>query len=228
MKTTMKTTMTLGAIWACDPSADSWKKLIAECGTSADDYVVDLRDILRSNGPQDAWWSTRCLPRRERVALALRAARTVERLSPAAKKCNDVTERWLDGASTDEELAAAWEAASAAWDADAAWDAASAERAALAAAWDAASAAWDAASALDAASAARAAAVGADAAWSVAARAAAVAARAALAEADAAWSEGAWSAGAWSAWSAAASAKADAWASLGEILRQWCDEQEEK
>jgi hypothetical protein len=155
MKTTMKTTMTLGEIRACGPCADGWKKLIAACGTSADDHVVDLRDILRSNGPCGAWWATRCLPQRERVAMALLAAMTLEHSS------------------------------------------------------------------------AEAASVGADAAWSVAARAAAVAARAALAEADAAWSAGAWSAGAWAAWAAAASAKADAWASLGEILRQWCDEQED-
>jgi hypothetical protein len=164
----MKTTMTLGEIRAFHPCEPGWKKLIAACGTSDDAHVVDLRDILRSNGPQDAWWATRCLPRRERVALALRAARTVERLSPAAKKCNDVTERWLRGDASDEELAseaapppsAAWAAsaawdASAAWAASAAWDAASAARAA--AAWDAASSAWDAASAR-AARAARAAA----------------------------------------------------------------------
>ena len=67
----MKTTMTLGLIRSYNPCADGWKKLIAACGTSSDDHVVDLRDILRSNGQKDAWWATRCLPRRERVSLEI-------------------------------------------------------------------------------------------------------------------------------------------------------------
>jgi hypothetical protein len=201
MKTAMKTTMTLGEIRAFHPCEPGWKKLIAECGTSADEHVVDLRDILRSNGPRDAWWATRCLPRRERVALALRAARTVERLSPAAKKCNDVTERWLRGDASDDELASA---AAAAWDAAAALDAARAARAAealdaaaaaRAEAWMAVSAAWAARAAWDAAAAARAA-----------------AARAAMAA---------------SAARASAAARAEAWKNLGEIMLQWCDEQED-
>jgi hypothetical protein len=167
----MKTTMKLGAIRACDPCADGWKKLIAACGTSDDAHVVDLRDILRSNGPQDAWWAIRCLPRLERVSLALRAARTVESLSPAAKECNDVTERWLRGDASDEELASE-AAAMAAW---AAW--AASEAAAMAASEAAARAAW------------------------VASAASAAAARAAA---------------------------APAWKNLGEIMLQWCDEQDQR
>jgi hypothetical protein len=65
--------MTLGEIRNASPSPESWKKLITSCGTSDDGHVVDLRDILKSNGPKDAWWATRCLPLRERVSLTLRA-----------------------------------------------------------------------------------------------------------------------------------------------------------
>jgi hypothetical protein len=67
--------MTLGEIRNASPRPcePGWKKLIAACGTSDDGHVVDLRDILKSNGPKDAWWATRCLPLREQVSLALRA-----------------------------------------------------------------------------------------------------------------------------------------------------------
>jgi hypothetical protein len=197
----MKTTMTLGEIRHENPRpcTEGWKKLIAACGTSDDDHVVDLRDILRSNGPRDAWWATRSLPRSERVALALRAARTVEHTSPAAKKCNAVTERWLRGEATDEELRAAL--AEAAWAEAEAQDYLASHRGppdpALrvprkrAAAW-------------------------------AAARAARAAAAAAWAEAEAAAAEAALAAG------VEAEAEAAAWDRLGEIMRQWCDEQDEE
>ena len=42
---------------------------------------------------------------------ALRIARTVENLSPVAKDCNDVTERYLDGEAGEDELVAARNAA---------------------------------------------------------------------------------------------------------------------
>ena len=121
----MQTTMTLGEIRSYDPGPEVWEKLVSACGTSDDKHVVDLRDILRSNGPKDASWTTRSLPRRERVALALIASRTVEHLSTAAQVCNDVTARWIAGEAIDKDLAVAASAAlAAAWETefDAAWE----------------------------------------------------------------------------------------------------------
>jgi hypothetical protein len=74
----MKTTMTLGEIRNVNPSPESWKKLIISCGTLDDAHVVDLRDILRSNGPRDAWWATECLPLKERKALRDLATKQTE------------------------------------------------------------------------------------------------------------------------------------------------------
>ncbi len=138
-------------------------------------------------------------------------------------KAIKIKRQWLGKKATDEELAAAWDAASAAardaraaasaaaWDAarDAAWDAAWASwDPATDAAWDAAWAAWDAASdaARDAAWAARAAA------W--AASAASSAASAARAAASDAASAAAWAA-AWAAWDAARDA---AWEKMNKKL----------
>ena len=103
---------------------------------------ISLKTILDSNGFDDALWSLQAckkskdMQRSERL-FAVWCARQVQHLMTDQRSINalEVAEKHANGLATDEELAAAW---------DAAWDAARA--AALAAAWDAA---WDAARAAD-------------------------------------------------------------------------------
>ncbi|MDN7965587.1 hypothetical protein QZM92_26765 [Burkholderia multivorans] len=133
------------------------------------DAEIPLLDILKSNGLADALWSLRCVSGADRDIrlFAVWCARQVEHLmqDQRSKDALDVAERFANGEATEEERAAAW---------DAAWDAAGA------AAWDAArAAAWDAARA--AAWAASWAAAGA-ASWAAAGDAAWAAARAAQTE----------------------------------------------
>ncbi|MDN8047599.1 hypothetical protein QZN20_09955 [Burkholderia multivorans] len=103
------------------------------------DAEIPLLDILKSNGLNDALWSLRCVSGADRDIrlFAVWCARQVEHLmqDQRSKDALDVAERFANGDASDEELAAAW---------DAAWDAARA--AAWVAAWDAARvAAWAAA-----------------------------------------------------------------------------------
>ncbi|MDN7998084.1 hypothetical protein QZN00_13090 [Burkholderia multivorans] len=134
------------------------------------DAEIPLLDILKSNGLDDALWSLRCISGADRDIrlFAIWCARQVEHLmeDQRSKDALNVAERFANGEATEEERAAAGDAA---WDAarDAAWDAArgAAGAAARAAAWDAArAAAWGAAG---------------DAAWDAARGAAGSAARAA-------------------------------------------------
>ncbi|WP_181157202.1 hypothetical protein [Burkholderia multivorans] len=129
------------------------------------DAEIPLVDVLNSNGIDDALWSLRCVSGADRDIrlFAVWCARQVEHLmeDQRSKDALNVAERFANGDASDEELAAARDAA---W--DAAWDAARA--AARAAAWDAAraaarAAAWAAAGAAagDAARAAAWAAAGA-------------------------------------------------------------------
>ncbi|MDR9051733.1 hypothetical protein [Burkholderia multivorans] len=125
------------------------------------DAEIPLVDVLNSNGIDDALWSLRCVSGADRDIrlFAVWCARQVEHLmeDQRSKDALNVAERFANGEATEEERAAAWDAAraaawAAAWDAAgdaaraAAWaarDAARAARdAARAAAWDAA---WDAA-----------------------------------------------------------------------------------
>ncbi|MBO7775264.1 hypothetical protein J6352_16210 [Burkholderia pseudomallei] len=150
------------------------------------DAEIPLLYILKSNGLDDALWTLRCISGADRDLrlFAVWCARQVEHLMQdrRSKDALNVAERFANGGATDEERAAAWDAARAAardaWAAardaagadagDSAW--AAARAAARAAAWDVAyaaardaagAAAWDAARA-----AARAAAW--DAAWDAA------------------------------------------------------------
>ena len=161
-------TTTLNAIREHGPCADGWKKLLNHLGkTGADDEPLSLLTILDSNGLDDALWCLRAMPEHNKHwrLYAVWCARQVQHLMTDARSVAalDVAERHAHGTASDQELAAAW---------DAARDAARA--AASAAAWDAArdaagDAARDAASAAagDAASAAAGAAAG-DAAWDAA------------------------------------------------------------
>ncbi|MDR9064640.1 hypothetical protein [Burkholderia multivorans] len=120
------------------------------------DAEIPLVDVLNSNGIDDALWSLRCVSGADRDIrlFAVWCARQVEHLmeDQRSKDALNVAERFANGEATEEERAAAWDAArAAAWAAawDAAGDAARAARdAARAAAWaarDAARAARDAA-----------------------------------------------------------------------------------
>ncbi|MCA8385327.1 hypothetical protein LGN11_06540 [Burkholderia multivorans] len=121
------------------------------------DAEIQLLDILKSNGLNDALWSLRCVSGADRDIrlFAVWCARQVEHLMEdhRSKDALNVAERFANGDASDEELAAAWaaawDAAGAAWVAarDAAWAAArdAAWAAAGAAARDAAGAAWAAA-----------------------------------------------------------------------------------
>ena len=158
---------TLNKIRAHGPCRSGWEKLLRNLGkTKADDEPLAITTILDSNGLGDALWCLCAVDghRREMRLFAVDCARSVQHLmtDPRSVAALDVAERHADGHATDDELAAARDAA---WDAarDAAWDAA------WAAAWDAArDAAWDAAwaAAWDAARAAARAAAW-DAAWDV-------------------------------------------------------------
>ena len=168
---------TLNKIREHAPCSDGWTKLLRHLGkTTADDQPVSLLTVLESNGLDDALWCLRAVDghQREMRLYAVWCARQAQHLmaSPRSLAALDLAERYANGEATDDELAAAWDAA---WDAarDAAWAAAGAV------AWDAAGAAardvaWAAAGAVawDAAG---------DAAWAAARDAAWAAAR------DAAW-----------------------------------------
>ena len=140
-------TTTLNRIREHVPCSAGWKKLLAHLGkTKADDEPLPFRVIVESNGIADALWCCRAEPQyaREWRLYAVWCARQVQHLMADTRSVAalDVAERHANGAATDDDLAAAWDAARAAATA-AAWDAAmaAARAAARAAAWDAASAA---------------------------------------------------------------------------------------
>ncbi len=138
----MKTT--LNKIRAHSPCRGGWEKLLRNLGkTHADDDPLAITTILDSNGLDDALWCLRAVDghQREMRLFAVDCARAVKHLmdDPRSVEALDVAERHADGQATDEELAAACDAA---WDAARAAACDAARAAAWAAAWDAA---WDAA-----------------------------------------------------------------------------------
>ena len=147
---------TLNKIRARGPCSNGWAKLLRHLGkTQADDEPLALATILDSNGLNDALWCLRAVDghQREMRLFAVWCARQVQHMMTDSRSLAalNVAERHAAGKATDEELAAAEDAAwDAAWAAardaaeDAAWDAA--EDAAWVAAWAAAEdAAWVAA-----------------------------------------------------------------------------------
>ena len=138
-------TVSLTEIRTQSPCIDGWRKVLAAKGTDIN-AQFPLADIIETNDLDDALWTLRCRPEYNNLwrKYAVWCARQVEHLMPddRSKNALDVAWRHSDGLATDEELAAARDAArDAAWAAarDAAW--AAARDAARAAAWDAA---WDA------------------------------------------------------------------------------------
>jgi hypothetical protein len=184
-------TTTLNRIQKCGPCLEEWTKGLDAAGKDTpDDEPISYEAIIDAVGLESALWCCRAEPELDNQwrLFAVWCARQVQHLmtDPRSVKALDVAELHAVGQATDDDLAAAWDAAraatrAAAWDAAgaAAWDAARA--ATRAAAWDAAgAAAWDAAraAAWDAAGAAARAATRA-AAWDAAGAAAWDAARAA-------------------------------------------------
>ena len=234
---------TLNKIREHSPCAGGWAKLLRHLNkTSADDEPLALATILESNGLDDALWCLRAVDgyEREMRLYAVWCARQVRHLmsDPRSIAALDVAERHAYGQATDDELAAAWDAAwhaacAAARDAARAEAWAAARAAARDAAWAAArDAAWHAACAA-ARDAARAEA------WAAAWAAARAAAReAARAEAWAAARAAAWAAARVEAWTAARAAardaaRAEAWAAAraareAEFRSAFCSDEEKK
>jgi hypothetical protein len=110
-------TTTLNQIRSHHPCADGYAKLLKHLNkTSADDEPLSLLTILESNGLEDAIWCLRTEPTLERIQrFTLAISRRIEHLSPTAKTCNDVVERYLNREATTTELNAAHAAAYAAY-----------------------------------------------------------------------------------------------------------------
>ena len=167
-------TTTLNRIYSCHPCHESWSAGMDAAGKSEpDDEPISYEAILDAVGLDDALWCCQAEPQHAGLwrRFAVWCARQVQYLMTDQRSIAalDVAERHANGDATDQELAAArdaaWAASDAPWAAAGAW---AARDAARAAAGDAARAARDAAR--HAAWAARDAARGAarDAAWDAA------------------------------------------------------------
>lgn len=113
----MKTT--LNKIRAHSPCKPGWEKLLGSLGkTKADDEPISIIEILNSNGLDDAIWCLRGVDGREKELrlLVVAYARRVQHLMIDARSIAalDVAEQFANGAATELELAAAWDAALAA------------------------------------------------------------------------------------------------------------------
>ena len=172
-------TTTLNHIRAHGPCESGWRKLLTGLGkTQADDDPLPYARIAEINGLDDALWCCRVEPKYDATwrLFTVWCARQVQHLmkDPRSLAALDVAERFARGEATEQELAAAGDAARAA-----AGDAARAARAAGAAGAAVRDAEWAAAGAAEAAAR--------DAAEAVAEAAAGAAAEAAAGDAWAAW-----------------------------------------
>ena len=139
-------TLSLNEIREQSPCKQGWEKLLKSKQNTHWEEQFPLSGIINSNGLNDALWCLRVRPEHSNLwrKYAVWCARQVEHLMTdnRSKDALDIAWRHSEGEATDEELAAAE---------DAAWDAA-ALAAAWAAAWAAARyAAWAAALAAEAA-----------------------------------------------------------------------------
>ena len=142
-------TLSLNEIREQSPCKQGWEKLLKSKKNTHRNEQFPLSDIIDSNGLNDTLWCLRVRPEHSNLwrKYAVWCARQVEHLmtDERSKDALNIAWRHSEGEATDEELAAAEDAAEdaarAAWDAAAwaAWDAAAR------AAWDAAWAAGDAA-----------------------------------------------------------------------------------
>ena len=134
---------TLNKIRACEPCTDGWKKLLKHLGkTEADNEPLNIKDIVKSNGLDDAVWCLQSVDGKDQEIrlFAVWCARQVQHLMTDQRSLDalDVAERFANGLASEEELMAARDAAE-----DAAGDTVCA---AVYAAWDTAAAAVYAAS----------------------------------------------------------------------------------
>ena len=134
----MTLTTTLADIRSHEPCRSGWVKLNKALGPDWGDKPVSFRQILDSNGLDDALWCLRVLPPEMEGQIRLLAcdfAETALKYVPAGEDrprlAIETARRFVAGSATCEELAAAGDAAwAAAWAAagdaagDAAWDAA--------------------------------------------------------------------------------------------------------
>ncbi|HMT13108.1 MAG TPA: hypothetical protein PKE19_00020 [Aestuariivirga sp.] len=128
----MTISTTLNRIRAHGPCVEGWKKLLAGLGKSvADDEPLPFSVILKINGINDTLWCCRAEPQRSKEwrLFAVWCARQLQHLMKDDRSIAalDVAARHAFGNATDDELAAAGDAAeAAAWAAarDVAWAAA--------------------------------------------------------------------------------------------------------
>jgi hypothetical protein len=107
---------TLERIRSHAPCADGWEELLTHLGkTKADDEPLPMTAVLESNGLDDALWCLRAEPQHSAIwrLLAVHYARQVQHLTtdPRSVSALDVAERHAHGQATDDDLAAAGEAA---------------------------------------------------------------------------------------------------------------------
>ena len=126
----MRTT-TLNKIKKHRPCSDGWEKLLTFLGkTEADDEQLSYLRILESNGLDDCLWAALADDSEDAEKfwrlLACDFAEHVNPTDPRSINAIAVARKFANGDATEEELAAAWEAArEAAWAAaEAAWEAA--------------------------------------------------------------------------------------------------------
>jgi hypothetical protein len=113
----MKTTLNL--IKEKDPCPDGWTKLLKGLGkTQADDEPLTITKIIETNGIEDAIWALRAVDGydREKRLFACWCCDQIAHLITDERSKNAVTvaRKFANGEASREELAAAWDAASAA------------------------------------------------------------------------------------------------------------------
>jgi len=112
---------TLNKIREHQPCTSGWKKLLNYLGkTEADDEPLPLTTILESNGLDDCLWALQTVPEHNNLwrKYAVWCARQVEHLMDDERSKNSLVVAWdhAEGKATDDELAAASDAARvAAW-----------------------------------------------------------------------------------------------------------------
>lgn len=111
----MTPTTTLTRIREASPCESGYKKLVKSLGGAkkyGEDTPITIRQIVESNGLDDALWCLCTMPEhnaRWRL-LAVQYARRTQRLmtDPISAEAVDVAERHARGMAADEELASAW------------------------------------------------------------------------------------------------------------------------
>ena len=109
-------TTTLNRIWACNPCSEGKQHALQAAGkTAPDDELISYAAIIEAAGMDDAFWCMRAEPQhsREWRLFAVWCARQVQHLMNDQRSIDalDVAERFANGESTTQELAAARDAA---------------------------------------------------------------------------------------------------------------------